>query len=213
MYRFLYHPGVWAVPSSIGICLLRVTMGLTMALGHGWPLIERLSDSPVDFPDPLGLGAEISLAATVATEFLCALAVSIGFVTRWAAAPIAFTMFVAAFVVEASSPWEWKESAVVFGSAFLALSFTGPGRFSIDAYLFETARWEDRPAYRDRPPRPKPNRKPADPAERPTTKTRAKKTAKTAKTAKKAAKKSTTKTKRARASKTATKDSKSPPSD
>lgn len=210
MYRFLYHPGVWAVPSSIGVCVLRVTLGLTMALGHGWPLIERLSDSPVDFPDPLGLGAEISLAATVATEFLCALAVAIGFVTRWAAAPIAFTMFVAAFVVEASSPWEWKESAVVFGSAFLALCFTGPGRFSIDAYLFETARWEDRPTYRDRPPKRQTHAKQADPAERPTTKTRAKKTAKTAK---KASKKSAAKTKRARASKTASKTSRTPSAD
>lgn len=145
MYRLLYHPGVWSLPASVGIAILRVSAGLMMAIGHGWPLIERLSDQPVEFPDPLGLGAEISLAATVATEFLCALSVAIGFLTRWTSAPVVFTMIVAAFVVEAGSPWEWKEHAVLFACAFLTLAWTGPGRFSIDAYLFETARWEDQP--------------------------------------------------------------------
>jgi len=67
--------------------------------------------------------------------------------TRFAAAPVVFTMIVAAFVVHGSDPWTMgagasKEPALLFAFVFLALIFTGAGKFSVDGLLW--------PAYRKR---------------------------------------------------------------
>ena len=48
------------------------------------------------------------------------------------AIPALITMLVAAFVVHASDPIGTKEKALFYAIAFLALAFTGAGKYSID---------------------------------------------------------------------------------
>ncbi len=56
----------------------------------------------------------------------------IGFKTRWAAIPTAFTMFIAAFVIHGSDPFGTKEKALLFFVVFLVVFLLGPGKYSVD---------------------------------------------------------------------------------
>ena len=122
--------------ASIGLFILRLGIGGYL-MTHGWGKLQMLLASK-EFADPLGMGKELSLMAITGAEFFCALLVVIGLATRLAAIPPAFAMGVAAFVVHANDPWRAmgpgasKEPALLYLIPFLALVFTGPGRFSID---------------------------------------------------------------------------------
>ena len=137
---------------SIGLLILRVGSGGFM-ITHGWGKLQMLLAGEFDkFADPIGLGKGMSLALMTFAEFFCALAVMFGFATRFAAAPVVIGMAVAAFVVHRNDPWtmgegaklfmkgaskSWaaKEPAILFLTSFLALIFTGAGKFSIDELL------------------------------------------------------------------------------
>jgi putative oxidoreductase len=113
--------------------LLRAGIGIAMALGHGWPKLQRLlGAAPVKFSDPFGLGAEVSLGLAVFGELACGLLIALGLFTRLAVLPFAFTMLVAIFVAHATDPWAKKELAFMYLVPALTLLLTGPGRFSLD---------------------------------------------------------------------------------
>jgi putative oxidoreductase len=122
--------------TSLGLLILRLGTGVTMALMHGLPKVGRLFGSaPIKFADPFGIGAPLSLALASFGEFVCGLLVALGLFTRAAAVPLAFTMVVAAFYAHAGDPWNKREPAFMFLVPSLALLFTGPGRYSLDAWL------------------------------------------------------------------------------
>ncbi|MBZ0136491.1 MAG: DoxX family protein [Planctomycetes bacterium] len=143
--------------NSIGLLVLRVGLGLYMA-SHGWSKFADLMQGKFnDQFDPIGIGPHLSLMGAAGSEFICALMVIVGVATRVAAAPIVFTMIVAAFVVHGSDPWTMgagasKEPALLFAFGFLTLIFTGAGKFSVDGLLW--------PAYRRRRKRRKEAGKP-----------------------------------------------------
>lgn len=130
--------------TSFGLLILRLGFGIYMAT-HGWGKAELVFKGEFgQFPDPLGIGSTLSLIGAATGEFLCALLVAIGFLTRFAALGAAFTMGVAAFIIHQNDPWTAsaasggasKESAMLFVIAFLAIVFTGAGRYSLDAVVF-----------------------------------------------------------------------------
>ena len=102
-----------------------------MMLTHGIPKISRLFESPIDFPDPLGVGATLSLILALIGEVVAPLLILIGFKTKWAAIPAAITMLVAALVVHADDPFGTKEKALLYAMCFLVLVFTGSGKFAV----------------------------------------------------------------------------------
>ena len=89
---------------DFGLLLLRLTFGLLM-MGHGLGKVQDLIAGKTAFADPIGIGQGPSLALAAFAEFFCALAVVVGFKTRWAAIPIVVTMLVAAFIVHADDGW------------------------------------------------------------------------------------------------------------
>ena len=125
-----------------GLLLLRVVpSGIMMT--HGWPKFQRLSDQwgsedGVRFFDFMGLGPEISLVLTVLAELVAPALMIVGFKTRWAAIPAAFTMGVAAFVVHGSDPLGDKELALLYLICFTAVALVGPGKWSVDERLQTT---------------------------------------------------------------------------
>ena len=126
--------------ASVGLLILRLGIGGLM-LTHGWGKLQMLIEGQFDqFSDPIGLGSAASLVLIVFAEFVCSLLVMIGLGTRLFAVPLVFGMAVAAFVVHASDPWTMgqgasKEPALLYLVPFLALVFTGAGRFSIDGVI------------------------------------------------------------------------------
>jgi putative oxidoreductase len=127
--------GSW---TSLGLLLLRVSVGGMMLTGHGWAKLVGFSDMATKFPDPLGLGSSaVSLSLAVFAEVACACALILGVATRFAAIPLAATMLVAAFLVHSDDPFRDREPALLYAIPFLTLALTGPGKFSFDA----SSRW------------------------------------------------------------------------
>mgnify|MGYP000524493393 CR=1 FL=1 len=115
----------------IGLLLLRLGFSGLM-LTHGIPKIERLFNSPVEFPDPLGIGALWSLLLTLLGEVVAPILIIIGLKSRYASIVALITMLVAAFVVHADDPFGQKEKALLYALGFLVVFLAGPGKFSID---------------------------------------------------------------------------------
>jgi putative oxidoreductase len=142
--------------SSIGLLILRLGVGGYM-LSHGWSKLQMLMAGKFDqFADPIGLGNTLSLVLVVMAEFVGSLLVMIGLATRFAAAISVIAMGVAALVVHGGDPWSmetaamrfmsgeaksWasKEPAMLYLIPFLALVFTGAGKFSLDRLIW--SRW------------------------------------------------------------------------
>ncbi|MCO6492692.1 MAG: DoxX family protein [Phaeodactylibacter sp.] len=121
--------------NDIALLLLRLAFGGAMIYGHGWgKLMRLLSDEPVKFYDFMGLGPEISMGLATFAEVGCALLLIAGLFTRWATVPLIITMMVA-ISANLGEGFGQIEKALLFLAAFVALSFTGPGWYSVDAQV------------------------------------------------------------------------------
>ena len=120
---------------DVALLLLRLVFGGVMVYAHGWGKLTGFAERAAKFADPLGVGSEASLALAVFAEVFCAAALVAGLLTRWVLVPLGVTMVVAVFVVHADDPFGRKELGLVYLAAYVALFLTGPGRWSVDAWL------------------------------------------------------------------------------
>ncbi|MBU2927608.1 DoxX family protein [Winogradskyella psychrotolerans] len=122
--------------SDIGLLILRVFLGLGMCFGHGIGKWEKLfSGEDIQFADPFGIGAVPSLAMAVFAEVICSMLLALGLLTRWVLVPLIITMLVAVFIVHISDGFGVMEKALLYGIGYITILLTGPGKFSIDAFL------------------------------------------------------------------------------
>ncbi|HBE64776.1 MAG TPA: DoxX family protein [Rhodopirellula baltica] len=119
---------------SYGLLALRVAFGCFM-LVHGLQKVIGFSTISEGFPDPLGMGHQLSLVCAIATEVGCSILLILGLGTRVAVSGLAFTMFVALFLVHGSDPWKAKELAAVYLAVYTVIFITGPGEWSLDQVL------------------------------------------------------------------------------
>ena len=117
--------------TDVGFLILRLVAGLGMALGHGLPKILRFQELSTSFSDPLHVGSLASLILTLFAEIVCAVAVAVGFQTRWASLVLSICMGVAALIVHGVDPWGKKELAVMYLAVFVFLSMAGSGRLAL----------------------------------------------------------------------------------
>jgi putative oxidoreductase len=117
---------------NLGLLILRVVAGAFMLAAHGWPKLMKFETSFHKFANPIGLGSEASYILVVFAEVLCAFLVIIGWFGRFAAIPLVINMAVAGYIVHGNDAWNKQEFAYLYGVIFLALVFTGMGKFSID---------------------------------------------------------------------------------
>ncbi len=120
---------------DIGLLILRLGFGGFMLFSHGWSKLVNFSEIAPNFPDPIGLGGQVSLALAVFAEVFCAAALMLGIFTRFVSIPLIITMLVAAFIVHSADPIGKKEFALLYNFVFMALFFTGAGDFSVDKFL------------------------------------------------------------------------------
>lgn len=95
----------------------------------------KLLNGDMQFGDPLGVGAEVSLVLAVFAEAICSILIILGLGTRLATVPLIITMATAAFIVHASDPFGRQELPILYILAFVTLLITGPGKYSIDQRL------------------------------------------------------------------------------
>lgn len=95
----------------------------------------NFSEMSAAFPDPLGVGGQISLGLAIFGELFCSIAVIFGFLTRLAIIPMIFTMGIAFFVAHEGSFATGGELAFAYLIVFVFILWTGPGRYSIDAFI------------------------------------------------------------------------------
>ncbi|NNK83560.1 MAG: DoxX family protein [Flavobacteriaceae bacterium] len=117
--------------NSLALLVLRIGAS-AMMLTHGIPKIEKLFNSPIEFPDPLGIGSLFSLVLALLGEVIAPILIIIGLKSRFASIIALITMLVAAFMVHAGDSFGQKEKALLYALCFLVIFLAGPGKFSID---------------------------------------------------------------------------------
>ena len=121
-----------SLQNNLGLAILRIG-GAGLLLTHGIPKLQRLfGEGPIEFADPIGIGASPSLFLATFAEFLCAVLVLIGFKTRWASIPIVINMLVIALIQHADDPFGSKEKSLLFLLVFVTILLLGPGPYSVD---------------------------------------------------------------------------------
>lgn len=121
---------------DFGLLLMRVMAGGGMLYGHGWNKLVHFGDKMDSFADPFGIGPTFSLILVVFAEAICSTLVMLGLWLRVSTIPVIVAMIVAAFVSHAGDPFGDRESALFYLAAFMALFFTGSGRFALDRVSF-----------------------------------------------------------------------------
>jgi len=129
--------------TSVGLLLLRLFVGFGLA-AHGYTKFfgEHGIAGFAGFLKSLGVPSPETMAyVSAGTELVGGVLVAIGLLTRLASVPLAFNMFVAVFTVHRASYFitntpPGMEYALNLGIVFLALVFTGPGKYSVDQCLF-----------------------------------------------------------------------------
>jgi putative oxidoreductase len=126
------------------LALLRLGIGLMIAFGHGMSkLFQEGHFGPteqfVQSVGKMGFPAPTLFAwCSALAEFVGGLLIALGFLTRPAAAVLAFNMAVAAFITHLHAPFvsmqgPSKESALLYLLPCLLLLVIGAGRYSFDA--------------------------------------------------------------------------------
>jgi len=125
--------GQSSTTTSIGLLVLRLAAGGMLLYGHGWAKLAHYSERAAHFPDPLHIGSPRSLMLSIFAEAICSTLVMLGFATRFAAIPLIINMSVAEFIANHGAAFHDHELGYFYLASFIALLFTGPGAFSLDA--------------------------------------------------------------------------------
>lgn len=133
----IFSSGHYPRKIDLSLLLLRLAVGVLM-LTHGVSKIAPLFGSePIQFPDPIGLGAPVTLALTVFSEVFCSILLIIGLGTRLAAVPLFITMLVAALIFHADDPFVNQELPLLYTAIYLVIIITGAGKISIDNWIYK----------------------------------------------------------------------------
>ena len=132
--------GPWA--TEIALLVLRVSLGLYIALGHGLGKLPP-SEQFIGMTEGLGFTAAPTFFAWAAalTEFAGGLLLALGLLTRPTALGLVFNMGVAAYVAHGPDPYvakpgdPSKEAAMLYLIPFLAFAVIGAGRTGLDTVL------------------------------------------------------------------------------
>ncbi len=128
--------------TDVGLLAMRLWAGLAMLYAHGWGKLTNFSERVEGMDGFMHMPGEMAATLVVFAEVFCAGLLALGLTTRAVAVPLLITMFIAAFVAHSGDPFGDRELALFFGTAYLMLIFTGPGKYSVD-HIIEK-RWKAR---------------------------------------------------------------------
>ena len=132
---FSYQP----LNTDLAALLLRLRFGgLFIRLGY-MKLISFNEILPM-FPDPIGIGSQLSLILIIFAELVCGFLVTVGLLTRYAVIPIFIAMTVVYFIVHAKDPFDAKSLPFLFWLLSIVIFVLGSGKFSLDRLFFKQRR-------------------------------------------------------------------------
>ena len=121
---------------NLSLVILRLAVGVAM-LTHGIPKLIKLFYGDFNFPDPIGIGPELSLVLATFAEFFCSLLIIVGYRSRFAAIPLIITMLVALLIVHGNDSVFDHWNILVYLFAYAMLLHVGGGKYTITYSLFE----------------------------------------------------------------------------
>jgi putative oxidoreductase len=138
MFNKLFIPSEDSELTHVALLVARLWFGLTMLLNHGLDKLTHFSELVGTFPDPLGVGQQASLIMVVIAEVVAALFLTVGFLTRVAAAVLVIDMFVAFLMVHKTvlTGQGSGELAFLYLAGYVVLVIAGAGLFSVDTLAF-----------------------------------------------------------------------------
>lgn len=124
---------------DLALLLLRLAFGgLMMGLWGKSKFLKLLTENPVQFLDPFGLGDQLTLGLCVFAEVFCAALIALGLYTRLACIPLIFNMIIAITYGEAGKPFVEREHAITYLVPYVVIFLMGPGWYSLDAQIRKT---------------------------------------------------------------------------
>lgn len=128
-----------ATARDFGLLILRLVFAFVLLYGHGYGKMSVIfGGQEIQFMDPIGIGMATSFYLAAFAEGLCAILLILGLFSRIASLVLTIN-FVVIFIFHAfiiGDTFEVLEMRYLYLFTFLALTFTGPGRFSLDYALF-----------------------------------------------------------------------------
>ena len=128
-----YSKRVWP---SLTLLAFRILFGILMMI-HGYQKFAQFDTLKENFPDPIGVGSEFSLALAIFGELICPAAFMVGLLYRLTMIPMLITMGVAFFIIHGNDPFANKELAFVYLAVFVIMYLAGPGKYAIDSIINE----------------------------------------------------------------------------
>lgn len=124
---------VGSVPADLGLLIVRLVGGLSLALAHGRGKVPP-SEGFIGRVEGMGFVAPELFAWLAATaEFGGGLLIALGLLTRPAALLVTGNMLIVALVAHAGDPFGDREKPLLFAAVALLCLLAGAGRFSLDA--------------------------------------------------------------------------------
>ena len=122
MNKFLLH---------LGLLIFRLGFSLGL-MTHGYGKFLNVINGNFKFSDPIGIGISPSLILASFGEFIAPVFIIIGWKTRLFSIFPTLTMLVAYTIAHDGDPFSRKEKSLMYLIAFVAIYFTGPGKYSVD---------------------------------------------------------------------------------
>lgn len=129
--RKLFSTRYNAGTHNMALLLLRLGFGILMA-NHGYDKLIHFSDYQPQFMNFMGIGKPLSLSLTIFAELFCSFFLIIGLFTRLATIPLIIVTLVIIFKASNADFFGKAELATLYLTVYLALLFTGAGKWSVD---------------------------------------------------------------------------------
>lgn len=123
---------------DFALLILRLVFGLVLLYGHGFEKLTTIfSGEEIRFMDPIGIGEGLSFYLSAFAEGICAILLVAGFFTRFAALVLVLNFLVILrFHLGLGDSIVILEPRFFYFFGFMALFFSGAGKFSLDYFLF-----------------------------------------------------------------------------
>jgi putative oxidoreductase len=145
MKDFLFPKPTESKGFSLLLLCLRILFGL-MLITHGIDKLLNYTELNFVFPDPMGIGTEVSLILVLFGELFCAIAFIFGAIYRLSMIPMIIVMLVAFFHIHQGNILQ-GELAFIYLIVFVIMYIAGPGQYSIDAKIYQYIHAKDYEAY------------------------------------------------------------------